>query len=149
MNRKIENIKKISVSKPLKLDCGETVSDFPLAYETYGRLNRNKDNAILVFHALTGDQFVAGTNPVTKKEGWWTTAVGPGKAIDTNKYFVICANVIGGCMGSLGPSDINKDTNQPYGLDFPVITIKDIVRAQKDFLAKKYVGKLVLVPPKL
>ena len=134
MNRKIENINKITVTKPLKLDCGKTIKDFPLAYETYGKLNENKDNAILVFHALTGDQFVAGTNPITKKDGWWVTAVGPGKAIDTNKYFVICANVIGGCMGSLGPSDINKETNQPYGLDFPVITIKDIVRAQESLL---------------
>ena len=101
MNKKIENINKITVSKPLKLDCGKTIKDFPLAYETYGKLNKNKDNAILVFHALTGDQFVTGTNPVTNKDGWWVTAVGPGKAIDTNKYFVICANVIGGCMGLL------------------------------------------------
>ena len=96
MNKKIEDIKKINVSKPLKLDCGKTVKDFPLAYETYGELSKNKDNAILVFHALTGDQFVAGANPFTNKEGWWVTAVGPDKAIDTNKYFVICANVIGG-----------------------------------------------------
>ena len=134
MNRKTEDIKKIIVSKPLKLDCGKTINDFPLAYETYGTLNENKDNAILVFHALTGDQFVTGTNPVTNKEGWWVTAVGPGKAIDTNKYFVICANVIGGCMGSWGPSNNNKETNQPYGLDFPVITIKDIVKAQESLL---------------
>ena len=108
MNRKLENIKKLDVSKPLQLDCGKTISNFPLAYETYGKLNDNKDNAILVFHALTGDQFVTGINPITNKEGWWTTAVGPGKAIDTNKYFVICANVIGGCMGSLGPININQ-----------------------------------------
>ena len=143
MNRKIEDIKKINVSKPLKLDCGKTVNDFPLAYETYGKLNENKDNAILVFHALTGDQFVAGTNPVTNKEGWWVTAVGPGKAIDTNKYFVICANVIGGCMGSWGPSNNNKETNQPYGLDFPVITIKDIVRAQESLLDHLCIKKLL------
>ena len=130
MNIKIDNIKKIDVSKPLKLDCGKTINNFPLAYETYGKLNENKNNAILVFHALTGDQFVTGTNPITNKEGWWTTAVGPNKAIDTNKYFVICANVIGGCMGSLGPKNINPNTKQPYGLDFPVITIKDMVRAQ-------------------
>ncbi len=143
MNRKIENINKITVTKPLKLDCGKTIKDFPLAYETYGKLNNNKDNAILVFHALTGDQFVAGTNPVTQKDGWWVTAVGPGKAIDTNKYFVICANVIGGCMGSLGPSDINKETNQPYGLDFPVITIKDIVRAQESLLDHLGIEKLL------
>ena len=143
MNRKIEDIKKIIVSKPLKLDCGKTINDFPLAYETYGTLNENKDNAILVFHALTGDQFVAGTNPVTNKEGWWVTAVGPGKAIDTNKYFVICANVIGGCMGSWGPSNNNKETNQPYGLDFPVITIKDIVKAQESLLDYLGIKKLL------
>ncbi len=111
MNYKIENIKTINVSKPLKLDCGQTIKDFPLAYETYGKLNESKDNAILVFHALTGDQFVSEINPVTKKEGWWVTAVGPGKAIDTNKYFVICANVIGGCMGSWGPKELNKKTS--------------------------------------
>jgi len=143
MNRKIENINKIIVTKPLKLDCGKTIKDFPLAYETYGKLNENKDNAILVFHALTGDQFVTGINPVTKKNGWWVTAVGPGKAIDTKKYFVICANVIGGCMGSLGPSDINKETNQPYGLDFPVITVKDIVRAQESLLDHLGIEKLL------
>ena len=131
MNIKLENIKKLNVKKPLKLDCGKTISNFPLAYETYGKLNKNKDNAILVFHALTGDQYVTGTNPITNKEGWWITAVGPGKAIDTDKYFVICANVIGGCMGSFGPRNINSKTNQPYGLDFPVITIKDMVRAQE------------------
>ena len=143
MNKKIEDIKKISVLKPLKLDCGKTVSNFPLAYETYGKLNENKNNAILVFHALTGDQFVAGTNPITNKEGWWVTAVGPGKAIDTNKYFVICANVIGGCMGSWGPSDKNKETNQAYGLDFPVITIKDIIRAQESLLDYLGIKKLL------
>jgi len=143
MNRKTEDIKKIIVSKPLKLDCGKTINDFPLAYETYGTLNENKDNAILVFHALTGDQFVTGTNPVTNREGWWVTAVGPGKAIDTNKYFVICANVIGGCMGSWGPSNNNKETNQPYGLDFPVITIKDIVKAQESLLDYLGIKKLL------
>ena len=138
-----ENIKKLIIKKPLKLDCGQTINNFPLAYESYGSLNENKDNAILVFHALTGDQFVAGTNPVTKKDGWWVTAVGPNKAIDTNKYFVICANVIGGCMGSLGPSGINLETNQPYGLDFPVITIKDIVRAQESLLDHLGIEKLL------
>ena len=143
MNKKIEDIKKIIVSKPLKLDCGKTVKDFPLAYETYGKLSENRDNAVLVFHALTGDQFVAGTNPVTNKEGWWITAVGPGKAIDTNKYFVICANVIGGCMGSWGPSNKNKETDQLYGLDFPVITIKDIIRAQESLLEYLGIKKLL------
>ena len=143
MNKKLENIKKYTVSKPLKLDCGKTINNFPLAYETYGKLSENKDNAILVFHALTGDQFVAETNPMTSKEGWWVTAVGPGKAIDTNKYFVICANVIGGCMGSLGPREINPKTNQPFGLDFPVITIKDMVRSQESLLKHLGIEKLL------
>ena len=143
MNIKLENIKKLDVTKPLKLECGKTIKNFPLAYETYGKLSDNKDNAILVFHALTGDQFVTGSNPITNKEGWWVTAVGPGKAIDTNKYFVICANVIGGCMGSLGPRNINPDTNRPYGLDFPVITIKDMVRAQESLLEHLGVKKLL------
>ena len=143
MNIKLENIKKLDVIKPLKLDCGKTIKDFPLAYETYGKLNDNKDNAILVFHALTGDQFVTGTNPITNKEGWWVTAVGPGRAIDTNKYFVICANVIGGCMGSLGPKDNNPVTKKPYGLDFPVITIKDMVKAQESLLEHLGIKKLL------
>ena len=91
-------MKSITIKQPLKLDCGKEISNFPLAYETYGNLNEKKDNAILVFHALTGDQFASGINPVTNKEGWWNYAVGPGKAFDTDKFFVICANVIGGCM---------------------------------------------------
>ena len=143
MNIKLENIKKLEVNRPLKLDCGKTINNFPLAYETYGKLNENKDNAILVFHALTGDQFVTGINPITKKEGWWITAVGPGKAIDTKKYFVICANVIGGCMGSLGPKSINPETKIPYGLDFPVITIKDMIRAQESLLEHLGIKKLL------
>ena len=143
MNNKFEDIKKIDISEPLKLECGKTISNFPLAYETYGKLNGNKDNAILVFHALTGDQFVAGTNPITNKEGWWVSAVGPEKAIDTNKYFVICANVIGGCMGSLGPKNINPETKKPYGLNFPVITIKDMVRAQESLLEHLGIKKLL------
>jgi len=130
----IDSIKKIIVDKPLKLDCGKTINNFPIAYETYGTLNQNKDNAILVFHALTGDQFVSGINPITKKDGWWSYAVGPDKAIDTNKYFIICANVIGGCMGSYGPSDIDPATNKILGTNFPVITINDMVNAQYNLL---------------
>ena len=113
-----KNIKTLIVKKPLKLDCGKTIKDFPIAYETYGSLNSKKDNAILVFHALTGDQFVTGLNPITKKDGWWSYAVGPGKAIDTNKYFVICSNVIGGCMGSYGPSHKDPDNNKVFGINF-------------------------------
>ena len=132
-----ENIKTILIKKPLKLDCGLTIENYPLAYETYGELNNNKDNAILVFHALTGDQFASDINPITKKDGWWKYALGPSKSIDTNKYFVICANVLGGCMGSFGPSSINPETRKPYGNDFPVITINDMVNAQY-FLLKHY-----------
>ena len=145
MDYKTENIKKLIVSKPLLLDCKQTIKDFPLAYETFGKLNESRDNAILVFHALTGDQFVSGENPITKKEGWWITAVGPGKAIDTDKYFVICANVIGGCMGSWGPKEIDKKTNEPYGLNFPVITIRDMVRAQETLLDYLGIKKLLCV----
>ena len=140
-----ENIKTLVIKKPLKLDCGKTINNFPLAYETYGSLNENKDNAILVFHALTGDQFVTGINPVTKKDGWWSYAVGPNKSIDTNKYFVICANVLGGCMGSYGPGHKNPDTNKIYGTDFPVITINDMVNAQVNLLDHFNIKKLFSV----
>jgi len=139
------NIKKIIVTKPLKLDCGKIINNFPLAYETYGNLNAKKDNAILIFHALTGDQFVSGTNPITKKDGWWSHAVGPNKAIDTNKYFVICANVIGGCMGSYGPSILNPKTNKTLGTNFPVITINDMVNAQYNLLDFFNIDKLFCV----
>ena len=114
----------------LKLESGATLSPFTIAYESYGTLNADKSNAILVCHALTGDQYVASTHPVTGKEGWWETLVGPGKPIDTDKYFVICSNVLGGCMGSTGPASINPETGKTYGLDFPVITIGDMVNAQ-------------------
>ena len=143
MNYKTDNIKQLIVKKPLKLDCGQTIKDFPLAYETYGKLNDRKDNAILIFHALTGDQFASGINPITNREGWWDTAVGPNKAIDTNNYFVICANVLGGCMGTFGPKDINKITDEPYGLNFPVITIKDMVKAQEALLDHFKIEKLL------
>jgi len=130
----INNVKKIIVDKPLKLDCGKIINNFPIAYETYGNLNKKKDNAILIFHALTGDQFVSGVNPFTKKDGWWSYAVGPDKPIDTNKYFVLCANVIGGCMGSYGPSDIDSISKKILGTSFPVITINDMVNAQYNLL---------------
>ena len=140
-----DNIKTIIIEKSLKLDCGQTINNFPLAFETYGSLNEKKDNAILVCHALTGDQFVTGINPVTKKDGWWSYAVGPGKSIDTNKYFIICANVIGGCMGSFGPSHINPETKNIYGTDFPIITINDIVNAQVNLLDHFGIKKLFSV----
>ncbi len=115
---------------PLKLDCGLTLERHTQAYETYGHLNADRSNAILVCHALTGDQFIVGTHPVTGKPGWWHALVGPGKPLDTNKYFVLCVNVLGGCMGTSGPKEINPATGEPWGLDFPVITVADMVRAQ-------------------
>ena len=138
-------IKKIIIDKPLKLDCGRIIDNYPIAYETWGVLNKNKDNAILIFHALTGDQFVSGINPITKKDGWWSFAVGPDKAIDTNKYFVICVNVIGGCMGSYGPSNIDSSTKKNLGTNFPVITINDMVNAQYNILDFFKIDKLFCV----
>ena len=140
-----ENIKQIIIKKPLKLDCGSTINNYPLAYETYGNLNEKKDNAILVFHALSGDQFVSGTNPITNKNGWWSYAVGPNKAIDTNKFFVICTNVIGGCMGSYGPSSIDPKNNKKLGTNFPVITVNDMVKAQYNLLDFFKINKLFSV----
>jgi len=102
-----------------------------LCYETYGTLNNNGTNAILVCHALTGDHHVAGIYKESDRKGWWDHAVGPGKAIDTNKYFVICSNCLGACQGSTGPSSINPKTKNPYRMGFPDLTIKDMVRAQK------------------
>ena len=115
----------------LKLDCGKTLSSVNIRYETYGELNDAKSNAILLLHALTGDAHVAGYHEVDdKKPGWWDEMVGPGKPFDTNKYFIVCSNIIGGCQGSTGPASENPETGKPYGMDFPVITIADMVRAQ-------------------
>ena len=115
---------------PLKLDCGVSLGPFTLAYQTYGTLNEERSNAVLLCHALTGDQFVVGPHPITGKPGWWELMVGPGKTFDTDRYFVICSNTLGGCMGTSGPKEINPATGRPWGLDFPVITIRDMVKAQ-------------------
>ncbi len=112
------------------LDAGGRLDQWTIAYQTYGALNADKSNAILVCHALTGDQHVANRHPITGKPGWWTTMVGPGRPIDTDRYFVICSNVIGGCMGTTGPASLNPATGRPYGLDLPIVTIRDMVRAQ-------------------
>ena len=115
---------------PLELDCGVSLGPFTLAYQTYGTLNAERSNSVLLCHALTGDQFVLGPHPVTGKPGWWEMMVGPGKTFDTDRYFVICCNALGGCMGTTGPKEINPATGRPWGLDFPVITIRDMVKAQ-------------------
>jgi homoserine O-acetyltransferase len=129
----------------LALDCGAELSDVTLAYQTYGTLNDEKSNAILICHALTGDQFVADQHPITGKPGWWQVMVGPGLPIDTDRYFVICANVLGGCMGTTGPSSTNPATGKPYGLDLPVITIGDMVRVQSWLIDHLGIDKLFAV----
>ena len=130
---------------PFLLDCGVELGPFTLAYQTYGRLNADKSNAILICHALTGDQFVAGTHPVTGKPGWWSLMVGPGLALDTERYFIICINVLGGCMGTTGPKSINPESGEPWALDFPVITVGDMVRAQKLLIDHLGIDKLFCV----
>ena len=138
-------IAEFGVDQPLRLDSGEVLSPFRIAYKTYGELNQDKSNAVMICHALTGDQHAANTHPITEKEGWWSTMVGPGRPIDTDRFFVICANVIGGCMGTTGPQDINPKTGNPYGLNFPVITIGDMVRAQAMLIDRLGVDDLFCV----
>lgn len=117
-------------TQALATDGGSRIAPLTIGYETYGVLNAERSNAILLCHALTGDQYAAGVNPVTGKPGWWEAMVGPGKPFDTDRYFIICSNVVGGCMGTTGPASPSPDTGRPYGLDFPVVTIRDMVRAQ-------------------
>ena len=128
----------------LTLDNGSVLDTLTLAYRTYGALNADKSNAILICHALTGDHHPSGANPLTGRAGWWDNMVGPGKPIDTDRYFVICQNVIGGCAGSTGPSSPRAD-GTPYGLDFPVITIGDMVRAQNVLLDRLEIPDLFCV----
>ena len=120
----------LGTQQPLKLSCGVSLGPFTVAYQTYGALNRDRTNAVLVCHALTGDQYAAGTHPVTAKPGWWHHMVGPGRPIDTERYFVICPNVIGGCMGTTGPRDTNPSTGESFAMRFPSLTIADMVAAQ-------------------
>ncbi|MFC1533567.1 homoserine O-acetyltransferase [Thermodesulfobacteriota bacterium] len=116
----------------LVLESGEKLGPVNIAYETYGTLNKDRSNTVLILHALSGDSHVAGYySEDDPKPGWWDIMVGPGKGIDTDKYFVVCSNILGSCMGTTGPSSINPNTGNPYGLDFPVVTIGDIVKAQK------------------
>ena len=129
-NRPSSLVAQFGPDKALQLDSGATLEHWQIAYQTYGSLNEARSNAVLVCHALTGDQYVASRNPVTGKGGWWTAMIGPGKPIDTDRFFVICANVLGGCMGTTGPASTNPDTGKPWGLSFPMVTIRDMVRAQ-------------------
>src|SRR5499427_5935911 len=129
----------------ISLDNGATLAPVDVAYETYGELNAKKTNAILIQHAFSGDAHAAGVSPETGKPGWWDNMIGPGKAFDTNAYFVICCNVLGGCRGTTGPSSINPATGCPYAMSFPVITIHDMVRLQKMLIDHLGIERLLTV----
>ncbi len=142
MNTKLDSVgivssQTIKFDEAIKLQCGISLSNYELIVETYGELNNNRDNAVLICHALSSDHHAAGKyQQDDKKPGWWDSYIGPGKPIDTNKFFVICSNNLGGCKGSTGPMHINPDTNKPYGPDFPVVTVVDWVNSQKQLMAK-------------
>src|SRR5471032_2735498 len=128
---------------PFTFESGQAIQGFTLRYETYGALNATRDNAILICHALSGDHHCAGWHsPADKKPGWWNNLIGPGKAVDTRRFFVVCANVLGGCQGSTGPSSMNPATGRPYGVAFPFVTIRDMVRSQKLLLDHLGVAEL-------
>ena len=135
----------LGTDAPLRLDCGVELRDFQVAYQSYGTLNADKSNVVVVCHALTGDQFVADTHPTTGKPGWWSHLVGSEKLIDTDRYFVLCINILGGCMGTIGPKEINPETGKSWGLSFPVITIADMVRAQALLLDHLGIDKVFAV----
>lgn len=135
----------VARSVPLPLDSGRSLSPVTIGYETYGTLNAEASNAILICHALTGDQHVASPHPITGKPGWWERLVGPGLTIDPDRHFVVCANVLGGCMGTTGPKEINPLTGSAFGLDFPLLTIRDMVRLQSLLLDHLGVGRLLSV----
>lgn len=129
----------------LKLECGKSLGPVTLAYETYGRLNADKSNAILVVHALSGDAHAAGVHKGENNPGWWDDMIGPGKAFDTNKYFIICSNILGGCKGTTGPASVNPETGHPWGLSFPIVTIEDMVRVQAELLDHLGIEKILTV----
>jgi homoserine O-acetyltransferase len=129
----------------IALDSGATLSPVEIAYETYGSLNADRSNAILVTHAFTGDAHAAGISHETGKPGWWDNMIGPGRAFDTDRYFVICSNVLGGCQGTTGPASINPATGVPYAMSFPVITIRDMVRLQRMLIGELGISRLLCV----
>ncbi|MBO6124170.1 MAG: homoserine O-acetyltransferase [Methanobrevibacter sp.] len=135
----------LNIEDAIELDSGKILEDVTVAYETYGDLNKEKSNAILICHALTGDAHAAGWHKGDKKPGWWEIVIGPGKALDTEKYFIICSNVLGGCKGTTGPSSINPKTGKEYGLEFPVITIADMVKVQKKLIDSLGIDQLTAV----
>ena len=141
-----ERLRFASAEEPLLLESGHTLGPVDIAYETYGEPNEDRSNAILILHALSGDAHVAGYHhPNDKRTGWWDDMVGPGKGFDTNRYWVICSNIIGGCRGSTGPSSPNPETGEPYGLDFPFVTVGDMVQAQKKLIDHLGIKRLFAV----
>ena len=149
-SRKRVDHQSVRFEEGLSLDCGTELRELTVAYRTYGQLNRERTNAVLVCHALTGDQYVAETHPLTGKPGWWDAVVGSGKPVDTGRFFVIAANVLGGCMGSTGPLSVRDDRSRsglplPWGTDFPPVTIRDMVRAQKRLVEHLGIARLFAV----
>jgi homoserine O-acetyltransferase len=143
---KMQILRVVEETENLELACGKSLGPIDVAYETYGKLNKEADNAVLVCHALSGDAHAAGYHSSDDtKAGWWDSMIGPGKGIDTDKYFVICSNFLGGCAGTTGPGSVNPKTNKPYGLDFPIITVSDMVKVQKLLVEKLGVKKLLSV----
>lgn len=141
----IVETKYYKIEDTIQLESGKSLDDVVVAYETYGKLNKEKNNAIFLCHALTGDAHAAGWHKGDRKPGWWDIVIGPGKALDTNKYFIICSNVLGGCKGTTGPGSINPKTGDEYGLDFPVITIDDMVKVQKKLVDSFGIEELLAV----
>ena len=135
----------ITFGESFTLESGETLPELSVAYETYGTLDRDRSNAILICHALSGDSHAAGYHEGNNKPGWWDIVIGPGKALDTDRYFIICSNVLGGCKGTTGPSSINPDTKQPYGISFPVVTIADMVQVQHRLIKHFGISRLFAV----
>ncbi len=135
----------LKINKPFKFTNGHSIPEVTVSYKTFGSLNKKKTNAILICHALTGDQYAAGKHPFTNKKGWWDNMIGPNLVLDTNKYFLICSNVLGGCMGTSGPRSINPNTKKAYGMNFPDVTIKDMVSLQKELVDFLEIEKLFCV----
>uniref|UniRef100_UPI0035650003 alpha/beta fold hydrolase n=1 Tax=Guyparkeria sp. TaxID=2035736 RepID=UPI0035650003 len=134
------------IDTPLLLDCGRRIEEYELVYETYGELNERADNAVLICHALSGDHHAAGRHrPEDRKPGWWDTAIGPGKPIDTDRFFVVCVNNLGGCKGSTGPLSENPETGRPYGPDFPILTVRDWVNSQHALMRRLGISRWAAV----
>src|SRR5579862_9386257 len=129
----------------ISLESGATLAPVEVAYQTYGELDSEQSNAILILHAFTGDAHAAGISPESGKPGWWDNMIGPGKAFDTDRYFMICSNVLGGCQGTTGPASVNPATGRPYALGFPVFTIRDMVRLQKMLVDRLGIARLLCV----